>query len=85
MEISNYKTNFAKRYIPSWSEDIFVIKKVKNNTPWTNVISDLNAVEIIGTFYEKELQRTSQPKSRTTKIIIRKSDKRFVKCKGYVN
>ena len=35
-------------------------KKVKNTVPWTYVINDLNGEEIIGTFYEKELQKTNQ-------------------------
>ena len=33
-----------------------MIKKVKNTVPWTCFISDLNGEEIVGTFYEKELQ-----------------------------
>ena len=41
-------------------EEVFVIKKVKNTVPWTYVINDLNGEEIIGTFYEKELQKTNQ-------------------------
>ena len=48
VRISKYKNNFAKRYIPNWSEEIFVIKKVKNTVPWTYVIDDLNGEEIIG-------------------------------------
>ena len=46
VRISNYKNIFAKRYVPNWSEEVFVIKKVKNNVPWTYVISDLNGEEI---------------------------------------
>ena len=46
---------FAKAYTPSQSE-VFVIENVKNTVPWTYVINDLNGEEIIGTFYEKELQ-----------------------------
>ena len=53
--ISNYKKIFAKGYIPNWSEEIFVIKKVKNTVSWTYLINDLNGEEIIGTFSEKEL------------------------------
>ena len=37
-----------------------MIKKVKNTVPWTNVITDLKGEEIVGTFYEKELQKTNQ-------------------------
>ena len=43
--------------MPNWSEEVFVIKKIKNTIPWTYVINDLNDEEIIGTFYEKELQK----------------------------
>ena len=41
-------------------KDIRQIKKVKNTVPRTYVINDLNGEEIIGTFYEKELQKTNQ-------------------------
>ena len=36
---------------------VFVIKKVKNSVPWTYVINYLNEEEIVGTFYEKTLQK----------------------------
>ena len=36
-----------------------MIKKVKNTDPWTYFINDLNGDEIIGTFYETELQKTN--------------------------
>ena len=55
--VSKLKNIFAKGYVPNWSEDIFVIKKVKNIVPWTYVISDLRGNEIVGTFYGKELQK----------------------------
>ena len=58
VRISKYKYIFAKGYAPNWSEEVFVIKKVENTVPWTYVINDLNVEEIIGTFYEKELQKT---------------------------
>ena len=53
VRISKYKNIFAKEYMPNWSEEVFVIKKVKNTIPWTYVINDLNGEEILGTFYEK--------------------------------
>ena len=56
--ISKYKNIFEKGYTSHLSEDVFVIKKVKNTVPWTYVIHDLNVEEIVGTFYEKELIRT---------------------------
>ena len=53
VRISKYKNTFAKGYTPNWSEEVFVIKKVKNTVPWTYVINELKGEEIIGTFYEK--------------------------------
>ena len=55
--MSKYKNIFAKGYIPNWSEEEFVIKKVKNTVPWTYVISDLNGEEILESFYDKNLQK----------------------------
>ena len=85
VRISKYKNIFAKGYSPSWSEEVFVIKKVKNTVPWTYVINDLNGEEIKGTFYEKELQKTNQEEFRIEKVIKRKVDKMYVKWKGYDN
>ena len=60
VRISKYKNIFAKGYTPNWSENVFIIKKVKNTVPWTYVISDIRVEEIIGIFYEKELQNTKK-------------------------
>ena len=83
VRISENKNVFAKGYTPNWSEEIFVIEKVKNTVPWTYVIKDLNDNEIIGTFYEKELQKTNQHEFRIKKVIKKKGDKLYVKWKGY--
>ena len=47
VRISKYKNIFAKGYVPNFSEEVFVIKSVKNTVPWTHVISDLNGEEIV--------------------------------------
>ena len=52
---------------------------------WTYVVNDLNGAEIVGTFYEKELQKTNQKEFRIEKAIKRKDDKLYVKWKGYDN
>ena len=85
VRISKYKNIFAKGYMPNWSEEVFVIKKVKNTVPWIYVINDLNGEEIAGTFYEKELQKTNQEEFRIEKVIRRKGNKIYVKWKGYNN
>ena len=63
----------------------FAVSKIKNTVPWTCVISDLNGEPITGSFYEKELQQTSQERFRIEKIIKRKSDKLYVKWTGCDN
>ena len=74
VRISKYKNIFAKGYVPNYSEEVFVIKKVKNT-----VISDLKGEEIVGTFYEKELQKTNQKEFRVEKVTKRKCDKLYFK------
>ena len=51
VRISKYKNIFAKGYMPNWSEEVFVIGRIKNTVPWTYVIHDLNGEEITGTFF----------------------------------
>ena len=46
-------------------------------------INDHNGEEIIGTFYEEELQNTNQKEFRIEKVIKRKGDKLYVNWKGY--
>ena len=66
-------------------EEVLVIKEVKNTVPWTYAISDLNGEEIIGTSYEKELQKRNQNEFRIEKVIKKNGDKLYVKWKGYDN
>ena len=42
VRILKYKNIFAKGYTPNWSEEIFVIKEIKNTVPWTYVVNDPN-------------------------------------------
>ena len=79
VRISKYKNIFAKGYTPNQSEDVFVMKKVKNTVPWTYIINDLNGKEIVGTLYEK----TNQQEFRIEKVIKKKVDKVYVKWKDY--
>ena len=85
VRISKYKNIFAKGYMPNWSEEIIIISKIKNTVPWTYIINYLNGEEIIGTFYEKELQKTNQKEFKIEKVLKKKGDKLYVKWKGYDN
>ena len=60
VRISKYKNIFAKGYTPNCSEKVFVISKIKITVSWTYIINDLNGEKIIGSFHEKELQKTNQ-------------------------
>ena len=60
VRISTYKTIFAKGYTPMRSEEVSVIKRIKNTVPRTYVITDLHGEETIGTFYENELQKKTK-------------------------
>ena len=64
VRISKYKNILGKEYASNWSKEIFVIRQIKNTVPWTYVISELNGEKIIGSFYEKKLQKTNQKEFR---------------------
>ena len=69
VRISKYKNIFAKGYR---SEEIGIVKKIKKTVLWACIISDLKGEKIVGSFYEKELQKTNQKEFRIEKVIKRK-------------
>ena len=75
VRIWKHKIIFAKGYTQNCSVEVFVFSKIKSTVPRTYVISTLNGEPTTGSFYEKELQ----------KLLKRKSDKSYVKWKGYDN
>ena len=58
VRISKFKNIFAKGYTPNWSKEIFVVNKIKKTVPWTYELKDLNGEDIIGSFHDRELQKT---------------------------
>ena len=58
VRISKFKNIFAKGYTPNWSKEIFIVDKINDTVPCTYNIKDLNDEEIIGSFYDRELQKT---------------------------
>ena len=85
LDVQNIKTLLLKDILQIGQKKFFAFNKIKNKVPWTCAISDLNGEETTGSFYEKELQKTSQKEFRTEKLITRKCDKLYVKWKGYDN
>ena len=58
VRISRYKNIFAKGYTPNWSKEIFIVDKINDTVPYTYNLKDLIDEEIIGSFYDKELQKS---------------------------
>ena len=82
VRISKYKNIFAKGYASNWSEEVFIIRRIKNTVSWTYVINDLKGEETVETFSEKVLQNTNQ------NLVWKKKTKRnrnelYVKWTGY--
>ena len=58
VRISRYENIFAKGYAPNWSSEIFIVNKINDTVPYTYNLKDLNDEEIIGSFYDKDIQKT---------------------------
>ena len=58
VRISKFTNIFAKGYTPNWSKEIFIVNKINDTVPYTYNIKDLNDEEFIGSFYDRELQKT---------------------------
>ena len=58
VRISKFKNIFAKGYTPNWSKEVFVINKINDTVPYEYNLKDLNDEEVIGSFYDRELQKT---------------------------
>ena len=74
--------DLVKGYTQIWSEEVFVVSKIKDTVPWTYVVSDLNGEVITGSFCEIELQK-NQNEFRIEKILKTEGDKLYVKGKRY--
>ena len=74
---------FDKGHTQPWTEDVFKISKIQLTIPVTYKITDYNGEEIQGSFYEQELQKTSQSTFRIEKVLKRQRDKYIVKWMGY--
>ena len=88
VRITKKKKTFEKGFTTNWSEELFIITKVKITKPPTYEIEDLNGKPIQGTFYEQELQKSKQSSYRVEKVLKRRKAKNgqkevYVKWKGY--
>ena len=58
VRISKFRNIFAKGYTPNWSREMFIVNKINDTVPYTYNLKNLNDEEIIGSFHDRELQRT---------------------------
>ena len=54
IRISKYKNIFAKVYTQNWSEEVFLVSKIKNTILWIYVIRELNCEKIAFKFFVKK-------------------------------
>ena len=85
VRISKYRNIFARCYKSNWSKEVSLIIKIKNTVLWKYVTKDLTGENIIGKFYEKELQKLNQIEFKVQKVINLKDDKLYLTWKSYDN
>ena len=81
VRISKYEIIFAKWYAPNWSEELFVISKIKNNGPWT-CTSGSKWWRNCWKFLWKRI--TKKQEFRIEKVFKRKGNKLYVRSKGMI-
>ena len=83
VRITKKKKLFDEGYTQRWTEEVFKISKIQLTISVTYKITDYNGEVIQGSFYEEELQKTSQNAFRIEKILRRKGDASLVKWVRY--
>jgi len=74
---------FEKSFTPNWTKEVFIVSKIQRTNPITFKITDYNDEEVQGTFYEKEMQKTTQEVFRIEKVVKKGKAKSLVKWKSY--
>jgi hypothetical protein len=84
VRISKHRSVFEKGYTPNWSNEIFIINKVRLTNPTTYLLKDKKGEDILGGFYEMELQKVKHPDVYLVeKVLKRKGNKLYVKWLGF--
>ena len=83
VRIAKLKRHFEKGYTPNWTEEVFVVDQVLPTRPVTYKIRDLADEPIVGSFYEQQMQKTTQTTFRIEKVLRKRKGQALVKWKGY--
>jgi transposase InsO family protein len=70
VRISRIKGTFEKGYIPNWSRELFKVREVLETLPVTYHIDEYDGTNIIGAFYEQELQKTEDTETYLIEEIL---------------
>ena len=78
---------FKKGYLPGWTEEVFVVSKVRlDGNVVTYKVSEWDDTAIKGTFYEEDLQKVTTADDdlfRIDSVVKRKKDTILVRWKGW--
>lgn len=69
VRLSITKNTFDKGYFRRWTEELFIVDKIKLTDPLTYTVKSLNGEKIKGSFYKEQLQKSKQEVFRIEKII----------------
>jgi hypothetical protein len=83
IRITVKKDAFCKGYLLRWTEELFTVSAIQYTDPITYKIKDLNGEQIKGTFYEQEMQKSTQETFRIEKVLKTKVNMLLVKWMVY--
>ena len=87
VRISKARRQFKKGYLPSWTEELFTVSRVKRTIPITYVLKDDHGDELQGAFYHQEVQKVGEKDVFRIEAILKqrpvRSGEREYLVKGY--
>jgi transposase InsO family protein len=72
VRITKTRTAFQRGYTPNWSVEVFRVSSILPTTPVTYTIQDWGGENILGSFYEQELQKIKEPQEFKVEKVLRK-------------
>ena len=84
VRISSLRSKFARAYSQTWSEEIYVVKRLylRGNMP-IYILQDLEAEPLVGTFYQQELSKADKPEGDVYTIDKILKERKYKKTKQY--
>ena len=73
--LNNKFRPFKKGYLPSWTEEVFVVRKVLPGMTTTYKVQELDDTSLQVTFYAWDLQKVQLDKSSYFRVLKRQKDK----------